>query len=107
MIHYQLQCRQNHNFDGWFKDSASFEALAGCGMVECPTCGDTEVRRALMAPAVAIRAQQPASPPDPAPSTEPAPEAAQPAVAGDRMPDHVRAMLQRLRSEVEKQCDYV
>ena len=23
------------------------------------------------------------------------------------MPDHVRAMLQRLRSEVEKHCDYV
>ena len=29
------------------------------------------------------------------------------AVAGAAMPDHVRAMLQRLRSEVERNCDYV
>ena len=102
MIHYQLKCRQNHDFDGWFKDSASFETLAGRGMVECPTCGDTQVCRALMAPALAIRAEQPSPPPGPA--TSPAPP---PAVAGGGMPDHVRAMLQRLRSEVEKHCDYV
>ena len=29
------------------------------------------------------------------------------AVAGERVPDHVRAVLQRLRAEVEKNCDYV
>ena len=27
--------------------------------------------------------------------------------AGGKMPDHVRAMLQRMRAEVEKNCDYV
>jgi hypothetical protein len=29
------------------------------------------------------------------------------AVASERLPDHMRAMLQRLRAEVEKNCDYV
>jgi hypothetical protein len=29
------------------------------------------------------------------------------AIAGERMPDHVRAVLQRLRVEVERTCDYV
>jgi hypothetical protein len=29
------------------------------------------------------------------------------AVAGEGVPDHVRAMLQRLRAQVERDCDYV
>ena len=35
-----------------------------------------------------------------------APAPAPPALAG-HIPDHVRAMLQRVRAEVEKNCDYV
>jgi hypothetical protein len=30
-----------------------------------------------------------------------------PAALAGRVPDHVRAMLQRIRAEVEKNCDYV
>ncbi len=104
MIHYQLECAKGHGFDGWFRDSAAFDAQASRGLVECPSCGDTGVRRALMAPAVPTtgrvgggRARAPARPPADAPV----------AVAGERLPDHVRAMLQRLRAEVEKNCDYV
>ena len=55
MIHYQLRCGQSHGFDGWFKDSASFEKQAKRGLIECPECGGTDVERALMAPAVAKR----------------------------------------------------
>ncbi len=29
------------------------------------------------------------------------------AIGGEGMPDHVRAVLQRMRAEVEKNCDYV
>ena len=29
------------------------------------------------------------------------------AVAGERMPDQLRALLQRMRAEVERNCDYV
>ena len=52
MIHYQLRCDDEHGFDGWFADSASFEKQAKRGLVECPVCGSTKVERALMAPAV-------------------------------------------------------
>jgi len=107
MIHYQLRCSQSHEFDGWFKDSAAFEKQARRGLVECPECGDSKVERALMAPAVPKKgramspAAEPASPPPAG-----APVAAPKATAGP-MPAQVFAMLQRMRSEVEKNCDYV
>ncbi len=107
MIHYDLRCSQEHSFDGWFKDSSAYEKLARRGLVECPHCGDTKVERALMSPAVATRrAALPA--PDPTAATPPPQPAAPPAaVAGGPLPDHMRAMLQRMRTEVEKHCDYV
>jgi hypothetical protein len=109
MIHYQLQCRQQHEFDGWFASSAAFDKQAKAGLVECPRCGDVKVGRALMAPAVATR-DAPRSP-----AAESAPPAAAPVASGEGqglatsgpMPAHIRAMLQRLRAEVEKHCDYV
>ncbi|HEY0423149.1 MAG TPA: DUF1178 family protein [Rhodopila sp.] len=100
MIHYQLRCRQSHGFDGWFNDSASFEKQAKRGLIECPECGDTSVERALMAPAVAKRESLPvpvAAPQPPAPTEK----AAMP------VPAQMLAMLQRMRAEVEKNCDYV
>jgi len=104
MIHYDLRCAQDHTFDGWFKDSAAFDRLAKRGMLECPHCGDVSVERALMRPAVPKKGREnlpvPVAPPQP-----PAPQAA--AVAAGPMPAQMRAMLQRMRTEVEKHCDYV
>ena len=104
MIHYQLQCSHEHAFDGWFKDSASFAKQAKRGLLECPVCGDVKVEQALMTPAVPKKGRnKPPAAPASAPDASPSPVA----IAGDRMPDHVRAMMQRLRAEVEKSCDYV
>jgi hypothetical protein len=104
MIHYQLQCTQSHGFDGWFNDSASFEKQAKRGLVECPECGSTEVERALMAPALAKREAVPAAAPEPAAE---APTAAPEKAAAGRIPAQMLAALQRMRAEVEKNCDYV
>ena len=110
MIYYQLRCDQDHEFDGWFNDSNGFEKQAKRGLIECPTCGARKVTRALMAPAVSTRdtpdpkppvpVQQvlpPAVPPGPPPGLRP----------GMPMPARMIAMLQRMRTEVEKNCDYV
>ena len=113
MIHYQLRCTstaEEHAFDGWYRDSAAFDALAKAGMVECPVCGGTQVARALMAPAIPKKGR-PARNAVPVPVAEPAPPPAaagpaSPAAAGP-MPAQVRAMLQKLRAEVERNCDYV
>jgi len=106
MIHYDLRCKQDHGFDGWFKDSAAFEKQAKLGLVECPQCGDTKVQRALMSPAVAKRDAVPVKVPVPIPAAQ-VPSSPPAAVASGSLPDHMRAMLQRMRAEVEKHCDYV
>jgi hypothetical protein len=100
MIHYNLRCDEGHEFDSWFNSSASFEKQAKRGLLECPHCGSTKVDRALMTPNVPRKGRITADPPPP-------PAKPTPAVAGERVPAHVRAMLQKLRTEIEKNCDYV
>jgi hypothetical protein len=115
MIHYALRCGDGHEFDGWFKSSASFDCQAESGMLDCPVCADTRISRALMAPRLGGKNR---TAPEKAPGTEktqiaevPEQTILPPAPAELRevavMPDQVRAVLQRLRTEVEKRCDYV
>jgi hypothetical protein len=111
MIHYQLRCDQDHEFDGWFNDSTGFEKQAKRGLIECPTCGGTKVTRALMAPAVSTRDTPEPKPPVPVqqvlpPAPPPVPQPGMPQ-GGGAMPARMIAMLQRMRAEVEKHCDYV
>ena len=106
MIHYQLQCSQAHGFDGWFNDSASFDKQAERGLIECPDCGDTRIDRALMAPALSKRDASPVAVQPPGPPTE-TPSATPQKAATGRLPAHMLAVLQRMRAEVEKNCDYV
>lgn len=112
MIHYQLRCGASHDFDGWFRDSAGFEDQARRGLLECPSCGDRHVARAMMAPALARTGKiQPGAaeivtaPPGQAVAVSAPPS--QIAVAGEQLPAQLRAALQRMRSEVERHCDYV
>nr|WP_307140196.1 DUF1178 family protein [Pseudoroseomonas cervicalis] len=111
MIHYQLRCDQDHGFDGWYKDSAAFEKLAAARLIDCPVCGSDKVQRALMAPAIA-RTRDAAPPPAEAPAAAPpaappAPPPGAPQAAAGPMPAQLVALLQRMRAEVEKSCDYV
>ncbi len=52
MIVYSLRCKNGHEFEGWFRDSASFDAQSGQGSLCCPTCNSRRVEKAIMAPAV-------------------------------------------------------
>jgi hypothetical protein len=110
MIHYALRCAAGHAFDGWFKDSFTFERMANRGLVECPTCGSTAVERALMAPAIGAgakgRARDRAGDRGSGRAAEAAPGFPAKAASGP-MPAEMVAMLQRLRAEVERNCDYV
>jgi hypothetical protein len=111
MIRYELRCDQAHEFDGWFKDSAAFDKLAQTGLVECPHCGPTKVAKRLMAPAIPkkgrpARNARPEAPPAPV-AEAPKPPPAPPAAALAAMPAELRAMLRHMRTEIEKNCDYV
>jgi len=52
MIAFDLCCHQNHTFEVWFQDGKSYELQHAQGLLECPVCGSTVVRKVL--PAVAI-----------------------------------------------------
>ncbi len=52
MIHYSLQCDQDHAFDGWFASSADFDRQKSAGFVTCPHCHSAAVSKLLMAPNV-------------------------------------------------------
>jgi hypothetical protein len=59
VIVYSLRCKNGHEFEGWFRDSASYDAQSGEGSLRCPTCNSRRVDKAIMAPAVtASRAQK-------------------------------------------------
>ena len=110
MIHYDLRCTAGHEFDGWFKDSAAFDKQAKAGFVQCPVCGSTDIAKQLMAPAIPkkgrTRVKEEAPAPMPAPAPGPTPGVPSQATAGP-VPAQVVALLQRMRAEVEKHCDYV
>jgi len=52
MIVYDVKCAKAHVFEGWFRDSAAFDQQAAAGEIVCPVCGETEVAKAPMAPAI-------------------------------------------------------
>lgn len=52
MIRFSLECDNAHTFEGWFRSNEDFDMQAKRGFVECPSCGNRTVEKALMAPAV-------------------------------------------------------
>jgi len=53
VITYSLRCHKGHEFEGWFRDSAAFDAQSGSGHLTCPSCNSAKIEKAIMAPAVA------------------------------------------------------
>jgi hypothetical protein len=60
-----LECPQQHVFEGWFGSEDDFRGQLERGLVECPICGDTHVAKRLSAPRINLGAQ----PPKPAPAS--------------------------------------
>lgn len=86
MIRYALECGEcEAGFEAWFASSGAFDRLREAGQLECAHCGGHDVRKAIMAPAVASSTRR--EPPDPA-----------------RM---MAAFAARAREHVAKNFDYV
>ena len=62
MIRYALLCDQEHEFEAWFSNSDAFDTQNERGLVECPQCGSTEVRKAVMSPAISTSRRREATP---------------------------------------------
>jgi hypothetical protein len=90
MILYDIRCSNDHVFEGWFKDGASYDEQAEAGAVVCPVCGDNAVAKAPMAPRIASG------------------RSGEDKEGGlVTMPAEIREALVKLRGEVESKCDYV
>ncbi len=64
MIVYNLRCKNGHEFEGWFKDSAAFDAQSSTGRLVCPSCNSRKVEKAIMAPALSGTKKQDVVAPD-------------------------------------------
>lgn len=53
MIRYALVCDAGHDFDGWFRDSETFESQCAHKLISCPFCASATISRGVMAPHVA------------------------------------------------------
>jgi len=87
MILFELRCGKDHRFDAWFRDNAAFDQQSTDGLIACPTCGDTGIAKAPMAPRLNKATGQALDAPDVARA--------------------VRQALGELRKSVEAHCDYV
>ena len=85
MILFNLVCAAEHQFEGWFRDGASYDAQAAAGAIACPVCADHGVRKAPMAPRL-IKSRSDAA---------------------DPVPTELRQALTALRRHVEENCAYV
>jgi hypothetical protein len=66
MIRYALLCAHDHDFEGWFGASGDYDDQHARGLLQCPVCGSTGVRKAIMAPSVSgTKAQAPVQGPSP------------------------------------------
>ncbi|WP_311268543.1 DUF1178 family protein [Sphingobium sp. WCS2017Hpa-17] len=56
MIVFDLKCAgQGHVFEAWFGASADYADQKARGLLTCPMCGDADVTKAVMAPAVGAK----------------------------------------------------
>jgi hypothetical protein len=52
MIKFDLKCNNNHIFETWFRNSATYDEQVRDGEVICAICGSVEIEKALMTPSV-------------------------------------------------------
>jgi hypothetical protein len=84
MILFHLKCGHEHEFEGWFRSGADYDAQLDRGELVCPVCGDRSVCKAPMAPGVITGEKR-----------------------DGREKDALREALLALRRTVEENCDYV
>ena len=96
MIHYDLICDRGHGFDGWFRDSAAYDAQAAQGLVTCTVCGSAKVEKQLMMPGIPAKSNT-------------KPDLPQKMAAGPADPKlaMMMQMMREMRKHVEENAEYV
>lgn len=103
MILFDLSCGEGHHFEGWFRSNRTFDEQQSAGAICCPSCGNTQISKAPMAPHVRRSVRR-------RPDTETGQQdrGAQDAGTSVATPEQqIREQLEALRRHVERTCDYV
>ena len=59
MIVFDLCCAAgDHRFEAWFASSDSFADQQARGLISCPICGDSTIKKAVMAPRIGAKSNQ-------------------------------------------------
>jgi len=83
-----LQCAGMHTFEGWFGSEEDYQSQRERGLVACPMCANSEVRKLPSAPRLNLGALEP-RPAKPATQEEPA---AASSAGSSSAPSHVPAV---------------
>jgi hypothetical protein len=59
MVVYNLVCKKEHRFEGWFPSYEEFQRQAEKKLISCPTCGSTRVEKLPHACAVHVKKEPP------------------------------------------------
>ena len=103
MIRYDLICAREHSFEGWFRDSAGFEAQSARHALSCPICGSDRIEKALMTPGLPVKANA-----RQAPAPQSGDRVLPPDLAGaDSRAVAFRHAMRALRSQITANSDYV
>lgn len=53
-----LRCQHDHAFEGWFASEQDYQDQLQRGLLQCPLCGDAQVRKTLSAPRINLGARE-------------------------------------------------
>jgi hypothetical protein len=67
MIVFDLLCAAGHRFEGWFSSAGEFASQKERGLLACPSCGSTHVKRVPSATRANLGAEPPKPPAKPQP----------------------------------------
>lgn len=94
MIVFDLCCGTgDHRFEAWFASSGSFADQQARGLISCPVCGDSDIRKAVMAPRVGAKSNRQLSAPTKS-ADAPASEA-----VGEPAPELVRQLMAQIAAK--------
>jgi hypothetical protein len=100
MIKYSLICDSEHEFDGWFPNSKSFDAQKKKGQLTCPVCDSGNVNKALMAPGVQTSKKK---------KKEKKMESYRKSIVSDEMmlASQAKTVMRRIKKHIEKEFENV
>jgi len=97
MIHFNLICKNQHQFDSWFASSSAYDDQQKAGLVTCPICDCGEVEKQLMTPAIASKSNRKTT----------TPEQTMLSSAGDPKMRELTESIRKMRQSVAENAEYV